>query len=498
MKSNVRVIGAAPSVSASQVKDIINKSEIEMKKVSKVNELEKLNSSSGSVMVMGYMPGSNKVGLIPASEISSYKAWGGRKWLKSGSTPTAAGTAGDVDFLAKFPELVGLGCYLVRNDHSRDKLSPSNHYLTADGKEAKLDGSMGHYQWGWGVPFYYSRWEDANYEYEAVSFEPIPGHKNWKIPVASCSASGIATMDRTNGVLVSYCNTAAQYRGGNNDASADGTYRSLCGVGASNMTTAAFEAAARKNGDRWCSTFHGMLYIRAALFRIIMGTRDVQAGVVNTLDANGLRRGGLGEGCSYPGDWTGARGYNPFLPMSAGAELGDYTGTFTHKIKNSDNSDLTITGIPSFYGLKNWYKYIWMMSGSMFGYDNGNGTMDFYVMKKLSASPVALTQEAMVKAGTGVGVNGWSYPKNWGSNLLCPVPLDQGATESTYYCDGFYKGANSAGSRLCRFGGRANGGRAAGALCLHASGALSLADAGCGALLCESAEDWDCEGHVVA
>lgn len=438
--------------------------------------------------------------IVKTSAMPFVKQWAGRKWLKSGSTPTAAGVIGEKDFLASFPQLIGLGCYLVKNDHTRIKLDPTNHYRTIDGQEARLDGSMGHYQWGWGVPFYYATWEDDEYTYEAVSLTEIPGRKNFRIPVASCSASGNATLDRTSDILVSYCNESAQYRGGNNAASKDSGPLSQLGMCATARSTGQFEDAARKNGDRWTSGFHGMIYIRAVLFRVIMGTRNVQADVISGLDGDGLRRGGLGEGCSRPSDWmtSGTWAYYPFVPMKAGAELGDYTGVFDYDIKNSDGSDLKITGIPSFFGLKNFYKYISVMGGQCMAYDNGDGTMNFYVNPKLDATKLARSVDAMTLVGTASGIDGWKYPTKIGSENLFPTPLENTGTSSTYFCDGFYKGPDTAGSRLCLFGGAADIGAFAGLLCVAACHGLSNTYARCGALLCESAEDWDTTGYEVA
>lgn len=472
-----------------------------MKETQLINGIEAFAAVPTDTMMLSYSPSANKLGFVAMSAIESGKKWAGRRWKLNQSSPTAEGIIGDKEFLANFPSLIGLGGYLVQNDHSRVKLNPSNHYLTIDGEEARIDGSMGHYQWGWGCTFYYAEWDDDTYHNEAVSLSPISGRKNWLIPVASRSCAGKATIDRTNLKMVSFCNTSAQYRGGNNDSSKDGTYRTQIGMAATNMSISTFETYARKNGTRWTAGFHGMIYITAALFRVIMGTRNVQANPTPGPDADGIRSGGLGNGCTYPSNWSSSGGWNyyPFVPLSAGAELGDYTGTFSHVITGSDGAEITITGIPSFFGLKNFYKYIYDLSASMIGYDNADGTMDFYVNTKLDATKRPLSKDTMTFAGQGVGSpENWSYPSKVGNEYLCPVALEILGSSSTYYCDGFYKGSNSAGSRLCAFGGHASHGVHAGALCLLASTAVSDAAARCGAFLCESVVDWDTMGFEVA
>lgn len=157
--------------------------------------------------------------------------------------------------LRNLQDVLGLGCYLVKNDHSRRKLDPTNHYRFANGEVAKLDGSMGHYQWGWGKKFYLAFYTIGRLFYMEISLSPIPGQYNYTIPVGSMSAHGHACLDRTTDTLVSYVNEDVNYRGGDNNATYDGTYRTLIGRAATNKTTEYFRAAARKNGSGWlCGT----------------------------------------------------------------------------------------------------------------------------------------------------------------------------------------------------------------------------------------------------
>lgn len=66
-------------------------------------------------------------------------------------------------------------------------------------------------------------------------------------------------------------------------------------------------------------------------------------------------------------------------------------------------------------------------------------------------------------------------------------PTELGASETTYYCDGFYHSALTSGLRgLLALG-------AAGVGCLIGDAAPSLAWTTRGAALCEAAEDWNTE-----
>ena len=73
-----------------------------------------------------------------------------RVWNTSVSSPKAAAWGGSLEMGRNLPDILKLGGYLVNNDHSRQKLDPTTHRRLATGQAASLDGSMGHYQWGWG------------------------------------------------------------------------------------------------------------------------------------------------------------------------------------------------------------------------------------------------------------------------------------------------------------------------------------------------------------
>ena len=452
--------------------------------------LEALSSLSENSKVVAYDPVAGKTGLAPVSLISG-SGWCGRRWNVSASSPVGE-AVGNINKLANLPDLLGLGCYLVQNNHSRRKLSASNHYQFAGGGTALLDGTMGHYQWGWGTGFYYAAWTEGSYLYEAIDLVPIKGKMNYYIPIASRSASGFATIDRTNNIMVSYCNTDAQYRGGNNDSSKDGQFNTQLGRPASSMTAAAFEAAARRNGDRWCATFHAMEFITGALFRIIMGTRNVQTAFNANLDANGLHQGGIGDGVSAPTDWSGAWEYFPFLPMDAGASEGDKLGTILHTLSTSGGGTEVRT-MSSFFGLKNFYHYLYNMCPSLVCEDNADLTMSFYATLKLDSNAFDNTTKTGKQLVCTSPVNSaeWKYISQLNMEYLCGVPLALDGSSSTYFCDGFYKDSSTSGLRLALLGGNAVDGALCGLACLSANRGVSNSSASCGSALCEAAEDWD-------
>ena len=457
-----------------------------------MKDLEGLNVGAHTY-IMGYDRLSGKTGLIGVSQISGNLPWFGRKWPKGNSSPVGS-PVGDFDLGQVLAKQLGLGGYLVQNDHSRTKLSATNHNLLENGGAADLTGAAGHYQWGWNVPMYYQKYEDDNFVYETISLGgPRKGFWNNYIPIGSRSCAGYATMDRTNTKLVSYVNDTAQYRGGNNDSTLDAAYNSQLCKPATNMAISAFRTAARKNGTLWFANERVMQFVTAMLKRIIFGNRNIQAAFNATLDANGLRQGGTGQGIDMPTNWDDNFHYYPYIRLDVGISDGDKTGLISTTI-TENGSQKTIDNIPSFYGLKNDYKYLVCMSENMLLQCNADKSQSLFVADMVDGSNMNLESVSglrMIAKGPVAASAGWQYAKDYVLKNLAFFPSDElGGSSSTYYCDGYYNPASTSGLRGARLLGLADNGDLAGSLCLTGDSAPSAAHAYWGAFLCEWAEEF--------
>ena len=455
-----------------------------------MKELEGLNVGANTY-ILGYDTKAGKTGLIAVSQVSGSLPWFGRKWAKGNSSPVGS-PVGDFDLGQTLAKQLGLGGYLVTNAHQRTKLSASNHNLLESGGAADLTGGAGHYQWGWNVPFYYQVYEDDNYLYETVSLGgPRPGFWNYYIPVGSRSCAGYATMDRTNSKLMSVVNSTAQFRGGNNDATLDAAFNSQLCKPATNMSITAFRTAARKNGTLWFANERVMQYITAALKRIIFGNRNIQAAFNATLDANGLRQGGTGIGIDQPASWSSTWKYYPYVDLNVGIDQGDFTGILSTTI-NDDGSQKTIGNIPSFYGLKNDYKYLYCMSENMLLQNNADNSQTLFVSDNIDGSNMNLSSVAgLTEIGKGpvASAAGWQYAKEYTLKNLAFFPKEElGGSSSTFFCDGYYNPDATSGLRGAVLLGCADSGANAGSVCLSGGYAVSDALALWGAFLCEYAE----------
>ena len=446
-------------------------------------EIEELQSINDNTQVLGYDKAGNKYGWIQVGKISS-SDWCGCRWRKDSLT-TVGEPVGSIPKTEKMAELFGLGGYLVQNNHSRRKLSTSTHLQFASGGTAKLDGTMGHYQWGSGTNIYYATWEDDTYEYEAIDTKPIPGQMNIRVPVFSRSCAGYATIDRTENRLVSYINSDTRYRGGNNDAAKDGAYNSMLGLPATYIGVPTAATYARKNGSLWFCNERVVFAITAVIMRIYYHDRDIQAH--------------LGIGCTCIGDWGENWGYYPYIPLSAGVGKGDYTGTFSVNVNNKTVAT-DIAGIPSFFGLKNFYKYLGCIEEDMLLSSNPDKTQSVYIEHNIDGHifDVTKTDGKVLMGNTPTyGAAGWTYIKKEHLASLCNFPLEIGASQNTGYADGYYNPHATEGLRGPACLGLANRDALAGSLYFTGSLAPSTATASYGVVLCEFREAFSTEPTLI-
>ena len=455
-----------------------------------------------SDLVFGRSQSAGQFGFFPASLLSG-DTYACRRWNLNNSTPLGE-VVGDVSYIRQLPSLLGLGCYLVDDSHNRKKLDPQNHNKFADGTTAYLDGSHGQYQFGWGTNFYISVWREGAYEYEAAGLKPIPGHLNWRIPIASKSALNAGVMDRVNDVLCSVVSTDERYRGGNGSAITTGTassaIKSQLGYPATNMGTTTFETKAAARGTGWGAGWYWIDSVIMILFHIIMGTKNVQAAVNANKDANGLYQGGLGSGVTGMGSWEGFNNYYPIIPTNLGLTFGDGVGTVSHNVLKADGTTQYAPSVPVWFGLKNMFGHLYVGRNRIVGVKQSDGSYKFYVAKSSLTTWNYQDTTNMIEVGSlaAAAEAGWDYVREVNFTGLAGVPSVLGATTSTYHCDGAYRDVSTSGIRAVLGSGGADNGDYAGLACFDGRHAPSRAHARLSSPLCECAEDFDPRGILIS
>ncbi len=413
-------------------------------------------------LLFGKSLSGGEYGFFPASLLGN-DGYAAVRFNLDQSSP-AGERCGNLEYVRQLPSLLGLGCYLVGDDHSRKKLDPNNHYKLATGETAKLDGTMGQYMWGVRTPFYVAVWVEGSYLYEAASLKPIPGRECYRVPVFSVGAGHSGVIDRTNSILCSLVSSAEQYRGGGGSALTSGNGSadnlSMLGYAATQKGTAAFEELGRKRGEGWGAGWYWIDTVIMILADIILGTRNIQASFNASKDSDGLYQGGLGPGVSAMPSWGDYNSYYPVVPYSAGVELGDALGVGSFPVKNSSGAVVYNAPIPCFFGLKNPYGHLWCGKNRIVAVLNSDYSNTFYVAKSSLTEWVYSDTANMLKVGTTAPSTpgSWNYVKRVNFQGLAGMPSEDGATSSTYRSDGCYFHKATSGFRSPLGSGNANNG----------------------------------------
>ena len=246
---------------------------------------------------------------------------------------------------------------------------------------------------------------------------------------------------------------------------------------------------ARKRGNNCNACWFVSRAAIEILIRIVYGNRHTQSAVLPN-DVNGLYQGGFGDGLTAIGDanWSNYNGYYPLVPTNAGVELGDLCGSFEYTIPKADGSAYHTTGIPSFFGLKNFFGHLWFgVAGLTI---NATETVtEAYVMPSMFGGWNYASLAGMLKAAELARASG--YIKRLSMNLLCALPTEVGASASTDFADRFYENASSGsyGLRARWGGGTATNGATAGAFYTYSNYTATLANASRSVPLCFFEED---------
>lgn len=352
------------------------------------------------------------------------------------------------------------GCLLADDGSVTEYLNP------ASWEGQPRDGSRGQVMVE--LPAHYRKFEtEGTIRRVKISELPLPGYH--LVPKQYVSAYE-ATVQRSTTKLCSVANSDADYRGGNNTSSYDGTYRSLLGRPATSISRTNFRAYARKRNTtttEWnCMTYdiQKELYW---LFVIEYATLNSQADYNAAKDANGYMQGGLGDGVTTLSGWGEFNGYNPIIPCGHTDSLGNASGIVAYTVKDSANADLKTFNVPRYRGVENPFGHIWQWTDGVnvrISPTSANGGDD--LSKTFICSDPALFTDSSYNGYSHVGnearAEGYAKSHIFGEyGEIIPDAVGGGST--TYMCDYHYTNIpTSEALRGVLFGGSAHSGAYAG------------------------------------
>lgn len=358
----------------------------------------------------------------------------------------------------------------------------------ADWRGATRDGSRGQVMIE--IPDFYYRFEtEGTLRRVWLSEQAIPGYRFHRR--VYCSAYE-ATVQRSRKALCSVVNMDADYRGGNNNETYDGTYRTLLGRPATAISRTDFRnyARRRKTGStEWnCMTYdiHKMLYW---LFVIEYATLNSQAAFNAAKDSNGYAQGGLGAGVTNMINWGGFNGAYPFVPCGHTDELGNGTGEVAYPVLNEDGSTRCTVMVPRYRGIENPFGHIWQWTDgisicvSPTEENSGDGLSKVFVCtdpSKFSDSGYDGYSHVGNEARAGGYVKEVIFGE--GGEIMTSIV---GGDSSTYFCDNHYTNIPMTEAlRGVLFGGIASHGASAGFVSAASDNSPSTTSAFIGSRLC--------------
>ena len=433
------------------------------------------------VIDMGLM-----VGVGSTKPTFPYDYYYGIEWDTTVSNPKPT-RIGKMELHKELPLQSMMRNCILKNDGSVAYYLHANDSTKQDnGAAADLTGATG--QMETELPDMYVRFEtDGNKCRHLQSTEPLPGFHLWR---KGYIGSVEATVQRSTTTLASVCNTDADYRGGNNDATRDGTYRTMLGMPATNISLTNFRAYARKRGStEWNCNLYRLHKMMWWLFAVEYANFNSQADFNAALDENGYHQGGLGAGVTtWDGtSWNNYNGYYPLVPCGVTNSLGNHTGTVDYNVIGSDGSTVKTFAVPRYRGVENPFGHIWKWTDGckcIIQSEASGGLSKFYVCD----NPANFTSS---------GTTNYDYrgnlPRSEGyvKALILGedgeiMPLAVGGGSTTYFCDYFYTNIPTSGEseRGVLFGGYASDGARAGFVYAFSSDSAAGAHANVGSRLC--------------
>ena len=426
------------------------------------------------------------VGVGSTKPTFPYDYYYGIEWDTTVSNPKPT-RIGKMELHKELPLQSMMRNCILKNDGSVAYYLHANDSTKQDnGAAADLTGATG--QMETELPDMYVRFEtDGNKCRHLQSTEPLPGFHLWR---KGYIGSVEATVQRSTTTLASVCNTDADYRGGNNDATRDGTYRTMLGMPATNISLTNFRAYARKRGStEWNCNLYRLHKMMWWLFAVEYANFNSQADFNAALDENGYHQGGLGAGVTtWDGtSWSNYNGYYPLVPCGVTNSLGNHTGTVDYNVIGSDGSTVKTFAVPRYRGVENPFGHIWKWTDGckcIIQSEASGGLSKFYVCD----NPANFTSS---------GTTNYDYrgnlPRSEGyvKALILGedgeiMPLAVGGGSTTYFCDYFYTNIPTSGEseRGVLFGGYAHYGANAGFVCAAAYNTATAAGASIGSRLC--------------
>ena len=317
---------------------------------------------------------------------------------------------------------------------------------------------------------------------------PLPGYKHvdkfyistyearmYRTDNLLCSAAGASKLSDPN---------STNFRGGDNTAEWDDTYRSLLGRPVTNLTRDQFRQAARKRGSGWEMYTYNAHKILFWLFAVEYATLDSQKPFNAQKDANGFAQGGLGPGPTQMTDWTNFNNANPLIPCGYTNEFGNGSGEKAYVVKNASGGTHATLMANRYRGIENPFGHIWKYTdGANIQVTTGDSGLSILWTTDDPSNFSDTSYTGYDKKGNICRTNGYAKKMLLGEDGDI-VATEVGGSSSTYWCDYYYTYTQANRLQVVLVGGHADSGSYAGLADVVTFNAPSAASRDVGSRLC--------------
>ena len=317
---------------------------------------------------------------------------------------------------------------------------------------------------------------------------PLPGYKHvdkfyistyearmYRTDNLLCSAAGASKLSDPN---------STNFRGGDNTAEWDDTYRSLLGRPVTNLTRDQFRQAARKRGSGWEMYTYNAHKTLFWLFAVEYATLDSQKPFNAQKDANGFAQGGLGPGPTQMTDWTNFNNANPLIPCGYTNEFGNGSGEKAYVVKNASGGTHATLMANRYRGIENPFGHIWKYTdGANIQVTTGDAGLSILWTTDDPSNFSDTSYTGYDKKGNICRTNGYAKKMLLGEDGDI-VATEIGGSSSTYWCDYYYTYTSVNRMQVVLVGGYADRGSVAGLAYVDTSYAPSDAYRDFGSRLC--------------
>ena len=317
---------------------------------------------------------------------------------------------------------------------------------------------------------------------------PLPGYKHvdkfyistyeariYRTDNLLCSAAGASKLSDPNSI---------NFRGGDNTAEWDDTYRSLLGCPVTNLTRDQFRQAARKRGSGWEMYTYGAHKTLFWLFAVEYATLNSQKPFNAQKDANGFAQGGLGPGPIQMTDWTNFNNANPLIPCGYTNEFGNGSGEKAYVVKNASGGTHATLMANRYRGIENPFGHIWKCTdGANIQVTTGDSGLSILWTTDDPSNFSDTSYTGYDKKGNICRTNGYAKKMLLGEDGDI-VATEIGGSSSTYWCDYYNTYTQVSKLQVLLIGGRMDGNLGAGLVGMNAGNAPSVIGKDLGTRLC--------------